>query len=236
MSEGPSPASTTDGGAPSFGTANPRVLHIVFVVDCSGSMTGERIGSLNWAARAAVPAMRDAAAEHPDVDVLVRVLRFADEVDWPVASAVPVDRFVWTTLTAGGESRMGAALSALAATLKELEGEAAQHLPPVIILLSDGLPTDDASEGVATLAASELGAKSVRIPIAIGPDADLDLLQAFSGDPSLKPLRANSAEMLVGRIRWATSVPIEASVRGAAVRMPADAAGEENEAHGGLLW
>lgn len=209
------------------------LLHVIFVVDGSGSMTGERIGSLNWAARAAIPAMREVAADHPEVDVRVRVVRFADGVDWPVATPTPVADFVWANLAAGGESSMGAALEAIAATLP---ADGPDLLPPVIVLLSDGMPTDDAEAGIAALLATDLGAKAIRVPIAIGPDADLDLLQAFIGDPALKPLRANSAEMLVSRMRWAASVPV-AAVSTPDIADPRAAVAEvEPDADRGLVW
>ena len=158
-----------------------HALHVVFVVDASGSMSGERMGSLNWAAKATVPAMREVAFEHPAVDVLVRVCRFSDAVDWPVTVPTPVDRFVWANLVAGGETCMGAALEAVAAALVELEAAGGRNLPPVIVLLSDGLPSDDARAGIAALDATELGRQAIRIPIAIGSDADLEILQAFTG-------------------------------------------------------
>ena len=186
-----------------------RVLHLVFVVDCSGSMSGERIGSLNYAVRTAIPAMQAAAADHPEAEVLVRVLRFADLVDWVMPHPVPVAQVVWSNLAAGGETSMGAALHVLADALSA-EPDMEHALPPVIVLLSDGLASDDAAAGIEALLSTELGAKAVRIPIAIGPDADLDLLQAFIADPALRPLRANTAEMLASRIRWASSVPVAA--------------------------
>lgn len=217
-----------------------RILHVIFVVDCSGSMTGERIGSLNWAARAAVPAMREAAADHPDTDVMIRVVRFADGVDWPVRVPTPAAEFVWTTLAAGGESSMGAALAAVAAALAEPgRDDGAELLPPVIVLLSDGLPTDDVRSGIAALAATELGARAVRVPIAIGQDADHDLLQAFIGDPALRPLRANNAEMLVSRVRWAASAPLKAIAGPAGAGPLAALAGQaehHDEGDGSLVW
>lgn len=215
------------------------LLHVIFVVDGSGSMTGERIASLNWAARAAIPAMREAAADHPEVDVRVRVLRFADGVEWPVPTPVPVADFVWTSLAAGGETAMGEALNAVAAALSADAATGADLLPPVIVLLSDGMPTDDARAGIAALDGSELGARSVRIPIAIGPDADLDLLAEFIGDPALRPLRANTAEMLVSRIRWAASVPVDVVASPAnADPLPTIAASapRDSEAQDGLVW
>lgn len=196
-------------------TPPPRALHVVFVVDCSGSMAGERIGSLNYAVRLAVPAMQQAAADHPEVAVLVRVLRFGDLVDWRVAEPVPVRDFVWRDAEAGGETSMGAAFRALVAAF-EPPGEGGDRmLPPVIVLLSDGYATDDAKAGLDVLLASDLGGRAIRIPIAIGQDADLDLLQDFIGDPVLKPLRASNAEMLVSRVAWAASVPLAEASRDA---------------------
>lgn len=230
-----------DATAQDDGSSRRRVLHVLFVVDCSGSMTGERIASLNWAARAALPGLREAAADHPEVDVRVRVLRFADAVDWPVADPTPVAAFTWTPLAAGGETAMGAALRAVAAALLA-EPDPERALPPVVVLLSDGLPTDDARAGIAALDGTDLGSRAVRIPIAIGQDADLDLLQEFSGDPLLRPLKAHNAEMLVGRLRWAAAVPVgivatdPTSGTPDAVAAVAGTAPRDNEADGGLVW
>lgn len=217
-----------------------RILDVFFVVDCSGSMTGERIGSLNWAARAALPAMREAAAEYPDLDVRVRVVRFADAVDWPVSRPTPVSQFVWANLAAGGETAMGAALTAVGAALGEPPAIGGpEPLPPVVVLITDGMPTDDFEAGIAALSATELGAMAIRVPIAIGPDADLDLLQEFIGDPALKPLRAQNAEMLASRIRWAASAPLKAVAEppqdGAVAALGREQrAGQESD--DGLVW
>jgi uncharacterized protein YegL len=190
------------------GAGAGRRLHVLFLVDGSGSMLGERMGALNWAAKTAIPAMRDCAAEHPGVEVLVRVCRFADEVSWPVAAPGPVESFVWANLAAGGETRLGAALAEVASALAATEAAEGPGLPPVIILLSDGMPSDDTAAGLAALDATEPGRRAIRIPIAIGPDADLEWLQRFVGAPSPKPLRADSAASLVRRMCWAATVPL----------------------------
>ena len=187
-------------------------LDVVFVVDGSGSMAVERIASLNWAVKAAVPAMREAAADHPGIAVTVRAIRFADRADWPVARPTPLDDFVWKNLAAGGESSMGAAFDALTDALARDEpGPPGGLLPAVVVLLSDGLPTDDVGAALARFRASPRGATAICVPIAIGSDADLDLLQEVIGDSDLRPLRADDAEMLASRIRWAASAPIAAA-------------------------
>ena len=211
---------------PDAATSARRLLHFIFAVDTSGSMAGERIASLNYAVRAAIPALRDAAADNPEVDVLVRVLRFADRVEWPVATPVPVGSFIWTDLQAGGDTSMGAAFTALSEAMSA-DAMPGRHLPAVVVLLSDGLPTDDVDGPLAAFLSSTYGSRAVRLAIAIGADADLALLQEFIAQPTIKPLQANSAAALVSRIRWAASVPVRS------VSSPIGAGGALDEiAHG----
>ena len=112
--------------------------------------------------------------------------------------------------------------------------------PSVVVLLSDGLPTDDAEAGLETLLASDGGAKAVRIAVAIGSDADMGLLQEFIAHPNLKPLQASNPDALLKRIRWATSAPVKrASVetgRPDAVGDLAQDAARENTAEGDMVW
>jgi uncharacterized protein YegL len=184
----------------------PRQLNFVLVADCSGSMAGDKMASLNYAMRAAIPAMREAAADNPETRVMVRVLRFSTGAAWHV-EPTPVDALEWHDLKADGETHMGAAL-ALAAEALTPEGMPGRQLPPVVVLVSDGQPTDAFEDGLARLMASPYGRKAIRIAIAIGSDADLDVLTRFIGHPEFRPLQAHDAEALVNRIRWATTAPV----------------------------
>ena len=53
---------------------------------------------------------------------------------------------------------------------------------PAIILLSDGGPTDDYKSGLAKLQANNWFKAAIKIAIAIGDDADLDVLKEFTGN------------------------------------------------------
>jgi uncharacterized protein YegL len=77
-------------------------------------------------------------------------------------------------------------------------------LPPVIVLLSDGMPTDDYKSELASLLELPWGKKAVRIAIAIGRDADLDVLEEFTGSRELV-LEAKNREALVKMIKWAST-------------------------------
>jgi uncharacterized protein YegL len=190
-----------------------RQLHLVIAVDCSGSMQGDKIASLNYALRTAIPAMQEAAGENPETDVLVRVLCFSDGAHWHLGP-VPVDAFEWRDLTADGTTRMGHALELIAQQLTPatLPG---RQLPPVIVMISDGQPTDNFDAGLKALLQSPYGGKSLRVAIAIGSDADLNVLQRFIGHPEFKPLRANNAQDLVERIKWATTATVKTVSSGA---------------------
>jgi hypothetical protein len=76
----------------------------------------------------------------------------------------------------------------------------------VIVLVSDGQPTDDFGGGVAALDAQPWGSKAVRLGIAIGRDADHEVLRRFIGDPAVPILEANAPEALVRQIRWASTI------------------------------
>jgi uncharacterized protein YegL len=187
-----------------------RQLQVILALDCSGSMRGDRIASLNYAIRTALPELRRVAADNPEVDVRLRAIRFASEATWHIAEPTPVDQVGWTDLAADGETHMGAALRLVADALRPeaLEG---RQLPPVIVVATDGFPTDDFEGGLAALAGSEGAQAATRLGIAIGTDADLEVLERIIAHPELKPLRANNAADLVHHIRWATTAPVKAA-------------------------
>lgn len=189
-----------------------RQLHMFFLLDCSGSMEGENIRSLNYAMRSAIPEMRKAAEDNVEVDVMVRAICFADGAIWHIGQPIAVQDMDWKDLTARGHTAMGAALK-LAAEQLTPAGMPGPQLRPVMILVSDGKPTDDFAEGLHALDAAPYGAKAIRIAIAIGNDADEAGLRRFMGASDFKPLKAKNAGEIVEHIRWASSATIAAASR-----------------------
>ena len=182
-----------------------RPLHFIWIADCSGSMSIEgKIQALNNAIREAIPHMRQVAGENPNAEVLVRAIAFSDGARWHAAQPIPVEDFDWEDLQAGGVTDMGQAMKMVADEL-DPDRMPARALPPVLVLISDGQPTDSYDAGLKELMAQPWGLKAVRIAIAIGQDADLDVLQKFIGNPEFQPLQANNADSLVRYIRWAST-------------------------------
>jgi uncharacterized protein YegL len=186
-----------------------RQLHFIWLADCSGSMSENgKIQALNHAIRETLPHMVKAASESHNATVLVRAIRFADHADWHVSTPTPVEQFRWTDMSAGGLTHMGDALRLVADELGRLTNRE-RMLPPVLVLVSDGQPTDDFAGGLRALMSQELGRKAVRIAIAIGADADRERLQEFIGSTDRTVLQANNPETLVSYIRWASTAVLK---------------------------
>src|SRR5689334_10820756 len=103
---------------------------------------------------------------------------------------------------------MGKAFSMVADQLK-IPPMTERGLPPVLILISDGQPTDDTSKGLQAVMDQQWGKRAVRLAIAIGEDADLDVLQKFIGHSEIKPLLANNPEALIRYIKWASTAVLK---------------------------
>lgn len=193
------------------GVVSARPLHFFWLADCSGSMVRDgRIQALNNAAAEALPHMRRVARDNPNVEVVARVLRFATGATWVSHEAVPLRRFVWPSLEAGGLTDLGAGIRLLAEELQS-PPMPKRALSPVIVLLSDGRPTDDYEAALREFLRLPWGQHAVRLAVAIGRDADRDVLRQFISDSNMAPLEANSPEALARQMRWVSTVALDAA-------------------------
>ena len=180
-------------------------------------MYGEKIGTVNHAIQSTIPEMADAAKDNPNAQLLVRTLKFSTGASWVTTAPVPIEDFAWDDLDAGGVTDLGKAFEMLAAQLT-IPPMSERALPPVLVLLSDGQPTDDYKKSLDKLLHLPWGKKAVRIAISIGQDADDDVLEQFTGNRELV-LQANNPQALVKMIKWASTA---ASVVSAPASRPKD--------------
>lgn len=78
-------------------------------------------------------------------------------------------------------------------------------LPPLLLLCTDGAPTNNFSLGLQALMDEPWGRKSVRLGVAIGEDDDTETLHQFIGNPEIIPLQANNLEDLVRYMNWVST-------------------------------
>lgn len=214
-----------------------RSLHFIYLCDCSGSMAAQgKMRALNQAIRQSLPLMQTAALANPEVQLLVQAIAFGDRARWHIAKPTPIEQISWPDLTSGGLTAMGAAIELLLETLNRDE-RPRQMLPPVIVLISDGQPTDNYAKALTRLMADRLAKRCVRLAIAIGHEADLEVLQQFIGtDPrASKPLQANNATALAHYIEWASSAVVGSSSSLASLAPPPPLPNDGSEDHN-LIW
>lgn len=187
-------------------------LHLVWICDVSGSMQGRKIATLNHALREAIPYMRTVANKKPNTEVFIRAIKFSDGATWHIMPT-SVAGFDWIDLHSGGVTDLGSALSMVAGQLMLLPLDE-QILPPILVLITDGQPTDDYSRGLQALMAQHWGKKALRIAISIGSDTDDNILQKFIDCSDMKPLQASGPNELYMFVNWiATSVLQSALMR-----------------------
>jgi uncharacterized protein YegL len=177
-----------------------------------------KIQSLNNAIKEALPHMQRAAEENPNAQVFVRAAKFSDGAQWHVAAPTPVADFRWEDLKAGGMTDMGKALRLVAEQLR-IPPMSARALPPILVLVSDGQPTDDYTSAVHELLDLPWGKRAMRIAVAIGDDADQDALRVFVANPEIPVLQAHNAETLVNYIKWASTAVLKAASAPASQRV-----------------
>ena len=183
-----------------------------------------------------IPEMRSAADNNPNAQLLIRALQFSSGASWITSSPVPVEDYGWEDMDANGLTELGKAFDLLAAQLS-IPPMPERALPPVIVLLSDGQPTDDYKKSIEKLKKLPWFRKAVKIAISIGQDADDEVLIEFTGNKELV-LQANNATALAKMIKWASttasmvSAPsskpmnsVAASTPAASVSTPAAASG-----------
>ncbi len=186
-----------------------RPLQFIFLCDCSGSMSLKgKIETLNAAIRESIPNMQAVARENVHAQIWVRAIKFADTAEWHIGTPVKIEDFTWTDLKANGLTAMGGALGMVADQLK-VGVMHERGLPPVLVLITDGEPTDDYRTGLTRLLDQPWGKKAVRVAIAIGEDARLSVLEEFIANREIKPLVAQNADQLHRYIRWASTVVLQ---------------------------
>jgi uncharacterized protein YegL len=207
------------------GVMAKRPLHFIWLLDCSGSMSlNGKIDALNTAIRELIPHMQRVASQNAGAEVLVRAIRFSNGAQWHVAQPSFLSEFRWMDLNAEPEARteMGAALRMVAEEMK-MPPLSPRSLPPALVLISDGRPTDDFEGGMQTLLAQPWGKAATRLAIGIGTDAHHKTLRRFIDNPEIQVLQAENPEALVEYMRF-VSTSVLSGRRASVVPQPAPVA------------
>ena len=188
-------------------------LVIFYLIDSSGSMSGSKIGIVNNTMDEVIPEIRNIGGS--DSDIKIAVLQFDSNLKWMDSEPQSVETFTWKSLNAYGLTRMGDAF-------KELNQKMSRNaflkspglsFAPVIILLSDGEPTDDYEKGLEELKNNKWFKYSLKVAIAIGSDANKDILEEFTDNSELV-LESANGKQLADMLKFVSIASIQVSSQG----------------------
>ena len=120
-------------------------LNLLFVIDNSGSMEGEKIGAVNNAIRDIMTIMPEIQEDTSDADIMISALTFSDDAKWVYAEPQRVTEFKWKDIRTDGCTNLSCAYDELSKFLcRRSNGGKMPDIggvAPIIILMSDGMPT-----------------------------------------------------------------------------------------------
>lgn len=181
-----------------------RTMVLFFLIDKSFSMAGSKIGAVNVAVREVIPEIKKIADESADANIKVAVLTFSSGAQWMYQSAIDVSDFSWSDINVDGMTDMGLAFKLLDEKLSRNGGfmaDTAGSYAPAIFLMSDGQPTDEYGKWLDELKKNNWFRASLKAAVAIGDDADKDMLAEFTGNRE-SVLTVHTPEALKKLIRF----------------------------------
>lgn len=177
-------------------------LNVLFVIDNSGSMNGEKLGAVNNAIRDVMSIMPEIQEDTADAEIKISALKFSDDAKWIYTEPKSVSDFKWKDLSSEGGTNLSAAYDELSKwlTKRERGGQMPDigGVAPIIILMTDGLPTSyDWEQHLGSLKRKGWFKVALKYALAIGIDSDeaMDVLKKFTGNPETV-LKVYTAEAL----------------------------------------
>jgi uncharacterized protein YegL/serine/threonine protein kinase len=179
-----------------------RTLPLFFIIGTSASMAGEKIGAVNVFIQEIIPMFKVISDENADAQIKVAVMEFSTGARWVTDGLIELNQFRWNDLDAEGAADFGAACKELDEKLSRngFIKDANRYFAPIIILLSDSVPTDDWQGSLQKLKGNDWYKMAIRIAYTIGCDADKDILKEFTGTMETV-LETHNATMLKKMIK-----------------------------------
>ena len=177
-------------------------LNLIFVIDNSGSMEGEKIGAVNNAIRDVMSIMPEIQEDTSDALIKISALVFSDQAKWVYNEPQTVENFKWKDISIDGGTDLSNAYDELSKFLRKKEKGGQMPdlggVAPIIILMTDGMPTSyDWEKHLTDLKKKGWFKVALKYALAIGIDSDeaMDVLNKFTGNPETV-LKVYTAEAL----------------------------------------
>ena len=186
-----------------FTMPSARPLPVIVLADVSGSMNANgKIEALNDAVAEMIAIFADEDSDRAEIHV--SVITFGGVGAKRHETFEPAHTAKWEPMKASGRTPMGDAFTLVREMLEDREKISSRSYRPTLVLVSDGVPTDEWRGPLSRLLQSERASKAMRFAMGIGADADHGTLTAFLGNDEGRVFEAHEAREIKNFFRWVT--------------------------------
>jgi uncharacterized protein YegL len=185
-----------------YTVAQARPLPVILLLDRSGSMSGEKISTLNAAVNEMIESFKTAG--QGEVEINLGVISFGDggaSYDLQLQSVASVNGI---SLQASGGTPMGMALRMAKDLIEDKEIIPSKGYRPAVVLVSDGAPNDDWEQPMDDFIGSGRSSKCERFAMAIGTSQKDPVLNKFLSGTENKVFLASEASKIRDFFKFVT--------------------------------
>ena len=203
-----------------YTVAKARPLPVILLLDRSGSMSGEKISTLNSSINEMIESFKTAGGG--EVDINLAVISFGDSgasYDLPLKSVKEISNL---NLQANGMTPMGAALRMAKDLIEDKETIPSKGYRPTVVLVSDGEPNDSWEQPMNDFISTGRSSKCERFAMAIGTSQDDPVLNKFLSGTENKVFLASEASKIRDFFKFVTmSVSVRSRSQNPNLLLPA---------------
>lgn len=179
-----------------------KPLPVILLLDTSGSMSGFKIDALNDACSRMVKKLKEEATK--EVKVTLTIITFGNN-GVKLLTNPPhqdVSKYEWQNLCSDGNTPMGTALKMAKDLIEDKETTPSRIYRPLVVLVSDGQPTDSWEQHLEAFIGNGRSSKCDRL--AMGIMCHTDVLERFVNGTGNPVITANDAEDIVRFFKFVT--------------------------------
>ena len=196
-----------------------KALPIFLLVDTSGSMHGEPIENLSKAIRKLMDELLLLASG--EVVPLMSLITFGSHAEEVIPLSPITPQSMQFSLKASGATALGDALHLLASRLADGSFLPRRHFRPMILILTDGSPTDDWEAGIEALNETRLGKFANKICVGLSSTPDFNVLKRIAGESVVSLPDIGSVQGLAKFFMWlSSSVKVSAETGQESMQLP----------------
>lgn len=192
-----------------------RALPVFLLIDVSGSMSGEKIETVNVSLKEMLNQFRKIT--NPKGIIELCIITFGNNSINTVKDLTTLSDNDYYSFSADGNTPMGKAFLHVTNMIEDYNVVSTRAYTPMIILISDGNPTDFPGyiqsmsieqiqnwDALQKLHSGTRSSKAIKTALGIGNDVDLNILKAFINNDTIPVIKANDVGTISKYFQWVT--------------------------------